>query len=111
LEPACAKSCPTNAIQFGPVEALQERAAERVETLHGLGVEQAYLYGVPDSPGATGAIGSLNAFFLLLDEPERYNLPTAPALPQERTRSGLLVGLLTMLGLAIAAMASWLMKD
>ena len=111
LEPACAKSCPTNAIQFGPVEELQERAYARVEVLHDLGADKAYLYGVPDSPGATGGIGSLNAFFLLLDRPEVYNLPAAPTLPQERTKSGLLVGLLTMIGFAVAAVVSYLVQD
>src|SRR5690242_16776199 len=29
LEPACAKSCPTNSIQFGPLAELQQRARER----------------------------------------------------------------------------------
>ncbi len=33
------------------------------------------------SVGATGGIESLNAFFLLLDKPEVYNLPEAPPLP------------------------------
>jgi len=54
LEPACAKACPTNSIQFGPVEELQARAMRRVEDLHERGVNEAYLYGTPGSPGATG---------------------------------------------------------
>ena len=32
----------------------------------------------PDAPGATGGLGHLNAFFLLTDAPEIYNLPAAP---------------------------------
>ncbi len=106
---ACAKACPTNAIQFGEVSELQERAKKRVENLHTVGVKDAYLYGVPDSPGATGGIESLNAFFLLLDRPEVYNLPAAPTLPQSRTPRGLLNGALTMavLGLAAAATFFW----
>src|SRR6266480_2944784 len=32
LEPACAKACPTDSIQFGPLEELRARAAERVRT-------------------------------------------------------------------------------
>ncbi len=55
LEPACAKSCPTDSIQFGEVSDLQVRAAKRVEQLHGLGVDSAYLYGTPDAPGRPGA--------------------------------------------------------
>jgi formate dehydrogenase iron-sulfur subunit len=103
LEPACAKSCPTDSIQFGPLGDLQERARRRVESLHAQGVDNAYLYGVPDSPGATGGVGGLNAFFLLLDRPEVYNLPAAPTLPSRRVGPGLVAGLATMAGLALAA--------
>ena len=39
LEPACAKSCPTNSIQFGELHELQDRAQKRVDDLHGMGVE------------------------------------------------------------------------
>jgi formate dehydrogenase iron-sulfur subunit len=49
LEPACAKACPTESIQFGELDELRERAAER-----------------------------LGAFFLLLDDPEVYGLPPDP---------------------------------
>jgi formate dehydrogenase iron-sulfur subunit len=107
LEPACAKSCPTDSIQFGEVDELYERARRRVEDLHRLGVENAYLYGTPGSPGATGEIGALHAFFLLLDRPEVYNLPAAPALPQARVWTGLRHGMLTMMGLGLAAAAAF----
>ena len=103
LEPACAKSCPTESIQFGEVSVLQERARKRVETLHGHGRADAYLYGVPDSPGATGDLGHLNAFFLLTDRPETYNLPAAPTRASNRVAPAFAAGLSTMAGLAIAA--------
>ncbi len=86
---------------------LQARAQQRVEKLHAEGVEDAYLYGVPDSPGATGGIESLNAFFLLLDKPEVYNLPQAPTLPQSRTPKGLVTGMVTMALLGVAAAATF----
>jgi len=107
LEPACAKSCPTNSIQFGPLDDLTRRAEQRVKDLHALGVDNAYLYGTRGGPGATGGIGRLNAFFLLLDRPEAYNLPAAPTLPSTRVRSGLLAGLATMAGLTLAAVAAF----
>src|SRR5580700_3752906 len=39
LEPACAKSCPTDSIQFGPHEELVEIASRRVAELHDRGVD------------------------------------------------------------------------
>jgi formate dehydrogenase iron-sulfur subunit len=74
-EPACAKACPTQSIQFGEVDELRERAAGRVEELHAAGVREARLYGADPDDG----VGGDGAFFLLLDEPEVYGLPPAPA--------------------------------
>jgi formate dehydrogenase iron-sulfur subunit len=77
LEPACAKACPTDSIQFGPLDELRERAALRVATLHERGVTQARLYGEDPNDG----VGGDGAFFLLLDEPEVYGLPPDPVVP------------------------------
>ena len=74
LEPACAKACPTQSIQFGPLDELRERARLRVEDLHAAGQDQARLY--LDDPA--DGIGGGGAFFLLLDEPEVYGLPPDP---------------------------------
>ncbi|MFF8636966.1 4Fe-4S dicluster domain-containing protein [Streptomyces pilosus] len=74
MEPACAKACPTDSIQFGPLEELRERAADRVARLHGAGVRDARLYGEDPEDG----VGGDGAFFLLLDEPEVYGLPPDP---------------------------------
>ncbi|MEW2544243.1 4Fe-4S dicluster domain-containing protein [Streptomyces sp. NPDC047002] len=73
-EPACAKACPTDSIQFGPLDELRERAALRVDQLHEAGVTDARLYGHDPDDG----VGGDGAFFLLLDEPEVYGLPPAP---------------------------------
>jgi len=105
LEPACAKACPTDSIQFGELDELDERAHRRVEELHDRGVRDAYLYGAPGGPGATGGLARLNAFFLLLDEPEVYNLPAAPTRPARRVAPALGVGLAAVAGLAVAAFA------
>jgi len=77
LEPACAKACPTDSIQFGPLDELRERAANRVEQLHSAGVPEARLYGEDPADG----VGGDGAFFLLLDEPEVYGLPPDPVAP------------------------------
>jgi formate dehydrogenase iron-sulfur subunit len=73
-EPACAKSCPTNSIQFGPLDELRERADARLARLHEAGVADARLYGRDPHDG----VGGDGAFFLLLDEPEVYGLPPDP---------------------------------
>ena len=97
LEPACAKSCPTDSIQFGEVDSLMERARGRVDDLKAMGVAGARIYG-DEELGGTGGIGGLNAFFVLTDEPEVYNLPAKPKLPQDET----LPALLSTLGAAVA---------
>jgi formate dehydrogenase iron-sulfur subunit len=74
MEPACAKACPTDSIQYGPLDELRERAAARVEQLHEQGVDDARLYGHDPNDG----VGGDGAFFLLLDEPEVYGLPPDP---------------------------------
>jgi formate dehydrogenase iron-sulfur subunit len=73
-QPACAKACPTNSIQFGPLDELRERADHRVAELHAAGVDVARLYGRDPEDG----VGGDGAFFLLLDEPEVYGLPPDP---------------------------------
>jgi formate dehydrogenase iron-sulfur subunit len=77
LVPACAKACPTESIQFGPIDELKERARKRVEELHARGVMDAYLYG--DTPRET--YSELNSFYLLVDRPSVYGLPERPVNP------------------------------
>ncbi|MGE2724445.1 4Fe-4S dicluster domain-containing protein [Mycolicibacterium pulveris] len=77
LEPACAKACPTDSIQFGVLDELRERAALRLADLHERGVTEARLYGENPDDG----VGGNGAFFLLLDEPEVYGLPPDPVVP------------------------------
>ncbi|MCA0144904.1 4Fe-4S dicluster domain-containing protein [Blastococcus sp. LR1] len=74
LQPACATACPTQSIQFGDLDELQERADARLATLKSQGVETARLYGRDENDG----VGGDGAFFLLLDEPEVYGLPPDP---------------------------------
>ncbi len=74
MEPACAHACPTDSIQFGPLDELRERAAGRLAELRDNGVDDARLYLSEEGDGVGGA----GAFFLLLDEPEVYGLPPDP---------------------------------
>ncbi len=73
-EPACAKACPTDSIQFGPLEELRDRASRRLEKLQAEDWNGAQLYGHDPDDG----VGGFGAFFLLLDEPEVYGLPPDP---------------------------------
>src|SRR4029077_20792877 len=73
---ACAQACPTQSIRFGPIQKLREQAQARVEQLQAQGVSKAHLYGADDK-----ILGGLNAFYLLVDKPEVYGLPSNPKLP------------------------------
>jgi len=76
MPPACAQACPTQSIQFGPLAELKKRAQSRVERLHKQGVAKAHLYGADES-----ILGGLNSFYLLVDKPETYGLPSNPKVP------------------------------
>ena len=104
MEPACSKSCPTDSIQFGPLDELRQRAGDRVEMLREAGVASARLYGDDPNDG----VGGDGAFFLLLDEPEVYGLPPDPVvttrdLPAMWRRAG--TAALTMIAAAVVAFA------
>jgi formate dehydrogenase iron-sulfur subunit len=92
MEPACAKACPTQSIQFGPLDELQGRADKRLADLHSQGVAEANLYGRDEV-----VYGGLNAFFLLMDKPEAYRLPNAAnaTLPGRNNTGGWLTGAVT----------------
>jgi formate dehydrogenase iron-sulfur subunit len=97
LAPACAQVCPTQSIRFGPIRQLQEVARARVDRLHRQGVAKAHLYGADDT-----VLGGLNAFYLLLDRPETYGLPSDPKLPSRSLFGSslwsIVVAVLTALG-------------
>jgi formate dehydrogenase iron-sulfur subunit len=97
LEPACAKACPTDSIQFGPISELKTRARGRVEQLQARGETRAHLYGADDT-----MLGGLNSFFLLVDRPEVYGLPPDPKLPTRHLKSS---SWLTVAGAALVSLA------
>jgi formate dehydrogenase iron-sulfur subunit len=108
MTPACAKACPTESIHFGDLEQLREQAHSRVEELHGKGMHEAYLYGVDEEnqPGTEG----LNAFFLLLDKPEVYNLPPDPVVPTKKGKGAWASMAVSALGMALVAVGSVLLN-
>jgi formate dehydrogenase iron-sulfur subunit len=100
MEPACAKACPTDSIQFGELGDLREVARKREAQLHAQGVNEARLYGADEE-----VYGGLNAFFLLMDEPEAYNLPNAEnaVLPGRNNVPGYFGGFVTAILAVLAA--------
>lgn len=104
LIPACAKACPTESIHFGDLEDLKQLAKERVQELHEKGMEQAYLYGASeeDQPGTEG----LNAFFLLVEKPEVYNLPPDPVVPTKKIGDAWKTMGVTAAGMLLVGLAS-----
>ncbi|TMD07182.1 MAG: 4Fe-4S dicluster domain-containing protein, partial [Chloroflexi bacterium] len=103
MQPACAQACPTQSIVFGPLDQLHAQADARLAALHSAGSTNATLYGRDSS-----VYGGLGAFFLLMDKPESYGLPsTASAVRPERNNApgylGALLGsVLAVLGGLIA---------
>lgn len=102
LEPACAKSCPTDSIQFGTLSELKLRAHKRVEDLTERGVAGAYVYGTEE------IAGGLNASFILVDAPETYNLPRRPRIPVDNVLPASLTAIATALCVTIAAVMTFM---
>jgi formate dehydrogenase iron-sulfur subunit len=99
LAPACAQACPTQSIKFGPLSRLKKDAQARVSQLHRLGQTQARLYGADDQ-----VLGGLNSFYLLMDEPETYGLPSNPKVPSRSVLGSLFWSLLTGVLVAIGVL-------
>jgi formate dehydrogenase iron-sulfur subunit len=102
MEPACAKACPTDSIQFGPYDDLVAVAQRRVAALQDRGVEGAYLYGAGDAEDEQLA-GGLGAFFLLTEPPERYGLPAQAESP---IQENVVPATLAAIGAGLAAAAA-----
>ncbi|HEX2250756.1 MAG TPA: 4Fe-4S dicluster domain-containing protein [Gemmatimonadales bacterium] len=96
MEPACSQACPTDSIRFGTIRELRQMAEGRVQQLHSLGENRAYLYGADDK-----ILGGLNSFYLLVDKPEVYGLPTSPKMP---TRNLIPSSLLSTAGAVVIAL-------
>jgi formate dehydrogenase iron-sulfur subunit len=81
LAPACAQACPTGSIQFGKLTDLRRKARQRLAQLQrerrpNDPTPEPRLYGEDAK-----VLGGLNSFYLLVDEPEKYRLPSNPKVP------------------------------
>ncbi len=102
-EPACAKACPTDSIQFGPLDELRARADRRLEKLEADGWNGARLYGRDPDDG----VGGFGAFFLLLDEPEVYGLPPDPVVTTRELPSMYRTAVIAVGALALGVAAAF----
>ena len=67
-------------------------------------MEEAYLYGA-DAASQPGT-GGLNAFFLLVDKPEAYNLPPNPVTPTKNVKDAWRSFAFAALGMVAVAVTS-----
>jgi formate dehydrogenase iron-sulfur subunit len=102
LEPACAKACPTQSINFGPIADLRKMAQARLGQLERAGETRAQLYGADER-----MLGGLNSFYLLVDKPEVYGLPPDPKLPSRNLKPSALWSTLGAVALAILGVFSF----
>lgn len=104
MEPACAKACPTQSIQFGTLSELHKKADARLAALRAQGLDAPQLYGRDET-----YYGGLNAFFLLMHEPEVYGLPNKnnAGLPSRNDKGGYLGGLAAAFVAVLAGMMAF----
>jgi formate dehydrogenase iron-sulfur subunit len=76
MMPACAKACPTQSIRFGELEDLRAEGDFRVAELHERGYTDAQVYDPLET-----SVGGTHAMFVILGQPDAYNLPPAPEIP------------------------------
>ncbi|MBK1781461.1 formate dehydrogenase subunit beta [Advenella sp. WQ 585] len=103
-EPACVKTCPTGAIQFGTKDDMKLVAEKRIEDLQNRGYENAGLYD-PEGVGGTHVMYVLHH----ADKPQLYN--DLPKDPEISTAVSLWKGILKPLatvGIAVAGIVAWL---
>jgi formate dehydrogenase iron-sulfur subunit len=79
LKPACVKTCPAGALDWGEREAMISKAEERVTLLKTeLGYPKAQVYGKTE-------VGGLGRIYVLTAPPKAYGLPTDPKYPSTAT--------------------------
>lgn len=106
--PACAKSCPTEAIMFGSKDDMKAHAQDRIKDLNSRGYEKAGLY---DPQG----VGGTHVMYILHhnDQPHIYaNLPDEPKIsPIVKTWKGIskYVGISAITGAIVATAAHAMM--
>jgi formate dehydrogenase iron-sulfur subunit len=105
MTPACAKACPTESIQFGPLDELRRRADARVDTLRARGLSDVGVYDPRDT-----SVGGVHAIFVVPGDASRFGLPPAPEAPGIHLRAAWTSALATAAALyasVLTAFAYW----
>ena len=97
-QPACVKSCPTGALEYGDRDQLVAVGQQRVQALKAKEYSNAYLYGEAE-------LGGLHALYVLDDSPATYGLPESPQTAISTSMGQWLSGILT--AGVVAALPFW----
>lgn len=106
LEPACIKTCPTQALSFGTKVDMLGLAAERVSELKERGLEKASIYD-PAGVGGTHVV-----YVMPHGDPELYGMPRDPTISPTvrlwRSTFARTLGVLTMVSVFLAGFFHWM---
>jgi len=97
-EPACVKTCPTDALIIGNRNQLLAEGTKRVRALKTKGYSNAYLYGDKE-------LGGLGLLYVLDDSPTVYGLPESPQVAMSNSIGQWLSGILA--AGVVAALPFW----
>ena len=100
LPPACVKTCPANALDWGDRNEMIDKGKARVAALQANGHPKANLYGENE-------LGGLHRLYVLVDEPSAYGLPEEPRYATANVAGQWLSGIVT--AGVVAAVPFWLL--
>jgi formate dehydrogenase iron-sulfur subunit len=100
LLPACVKTCPAKALDWGDRNEMLAKGKARVAALQAAGNAKANLYG-------ENQLGGLHRLYVLEDEPAAYGLPPVPRYATANVGAQWLSGILT--AGVVAAVPFWLL--
>jgi formate dehydrogenase iron-sulfur subunit len=106
LEPACIKTCPTQALSFGTKEDMLQLAAERVTELGERGYAQAAIYD------PAGVKGTHVVYVMPHGDPKLYRMPRRPRISPMvalwRSTFARSLGVVTMVAVVVAGFFHWM---